>query len=49
MNKFKTEYQLVALLNKAIKFRNEFDLVNFNNAIQEIDVVEYHRLFESKK
>jgi hypothetical protein len=38
MEEFETEYKLAELINKAIKFRDEFDLDNFNKTIQEIDV-----------
>ena len=46
MEEFEIEYKLVELINKAIKFRNNHDLDNFNNTIQEIDAVDYHRKYE---
>ena len=46
MEEFETEYKLAELINKAIKFRDEFDLVNFNKTIEEIDAIEYNRKFE---
>ena len=46
MEEFENEYKIAELINKAIKFRDEFDLDNFNKIIQEIDAIEYNRKFE---
>lgn len=46
MEEFEIEYKLVELINKATKFRNNHDLDSFNNTIQEIDAVDYHRKYE---
>ena len=46
MEEFENEYKIAELINKAIKFRDEFDLYNFNKTIQEIDAIEYNRKFE---
>lgn len=46
MEELQTEYKLVELTNKAINFRNNHDLDKFNNTIQEIDAVDYHRKYE---
>lgn len=46
MEEFETEYKLAELINKAIKFRDEFDLDNFNKTIEEIDAIEFNRKFE---
>ena len=46
MKNIDAEFDIVGLLNKAIKFRNDLDLVNFNNAIKEIDAISYERKFD---
>ena len=49
MEEFKTEFQLIELLNKAIKYRNNHDLDNFNNTIKEIDTIAYHNKYQFMK
>lgn len=46
MEEFKTEFQLIELLNKAINYRNNYDLDNFNNTIKEIDTIAYHNKYQ---
>jgi hypothetical protein len=46
MVNFDTEDIIVEITNKAIRFRNENDIANFNNTILEIDELYYHRKFE---
>jgi hypothetical protein len=46
MGEFETEYKIAELINKAIKFRDEHDLINFNLIIEEIDKLSYHRKFD---
>lgn len=49
MEEFENEYKIAELINKAIKFRDKFDLDNFNKTIQEIDAFEYNQKFEFMK
>ena len=49
MEEFKTEFQLIELLNKAIKYRNNYDLDNFNNTIKEIDTIAFQNKYQFMK
>ncbi len=46
MEEFETEYKIAELINKAIKCRDDHDLINFNLSIEEIDKLSYHRKFD---